>query len=92
MPNNLQPGMRNIQQDVYMTRLLTEMVESDDMLRPQSTRAFNGTWADKPYDFPNLYINLPVRFWSPDAMSTYSNDQNNRFLQRYGKPIPNNTR
>ena len=49
---------------------------------------FNGTYADKPYDFPKQYINIPVRYWEPDPLSTYSNDQNNRFIQRYGRPVP----
>lgn len=92
MPNNLQPGLRNVQPGVYMTQLISEMVESDDVLRPQSTTTFKASYADKSYDFPELYINLPIRYWKRDPLSTYSNDQNNRFIQRYGKPIPNNTR
>ena len=36
MPNNLQPGLRNIQQDVYMTKLIQEMVESMTCFVPRA--------------------------------------------------------
>lgn len=63
---------------------IATLVENDDMLRPQTTFGFKKDWADKPFDFPNLYIQepFPVKNWQP--IDTYANDHNTRFSQRYG--------
>lgn len=63
---------------------ISTLVENDDILRPQTTFGFKKGWAEKPFDFPNLYIQepFPVKNWQP--IDTYANDHNTRFSQRYG--------
>jgi hypothetical protein len=57
-------------------------VRVDDALRAQPTNRWTRYYNERAYDFPNLYISdpFPVLTWNP--VSTYSNDQNNRFDQR----------
>jgi hypothetical protein len=71
------------------TVLLDDIVRVDDRLRSQTTSTWKGQWGETPYDFPNLYIGgdpFPVRLFDP--ISTYSNDQNNRFNQRQPSIVP----
>jgi hypothetical protein len=64
------------------TIILDDVVRVDDALRSQTTSRWNRDYNEHPYDFPNLYIRdpFPILTWNP--VSTYSNDQNNRFDQR----------
>ena len=64
-----------------------ELIEVDDMLRPQSTSEFNKYYSSKPYDFPNKNVEcmLPQRTRGYDPESTRGEIQNGLFLQRYCK-------
>lgn len=58
-------------------------IDIDDLLRPQSTFRYNQQWTEKPFEFPNLYIqdSFPIKTWDP--VDTYAMDHNARFQQRY---------
>lgn len=56
-------------------------IESD--LREEPTTSWKKGWTEVPYDFPNRYIDRPVRFMDYNQISTFSDDQNTRFSQRY---------
>jgi hypothetical protein len=63
---------------------MVELADTWNALMPIDTLTDKKDWAAHPYDFPNQYISLPqfpVRMQDP--MSTYAEDQNNRFVQRY---------
>lgn len=65
---------------------IEDLVNTDDLLRPQSTFGYKKEWASQAFDFPNLHLedtSFPVKTWDP--IDTYSNDHNLRFQQRYGK-------
>jgi hypothetical protein len=57
------------------------MVES--ALREEPTTSWKKGWSEQAYDFPNTYVTLPVRVMSWDPGSTFSDNQNTRFVQRY---------
>ena len=57
------------------------MIESD--LREEPTTAWKKGWSEQAYDFPNSYVNLPLRVLEWNPISTFVDDQNNRFAQRY---------
>ena len=85
MGRNLQTDANTLQEGIWRgpsTTLLEDVVRVDDALRPQTTDRWNRWYNERAYDFPNLYIRerFPVMTWNP--LSTYSNDQNNRFDQR----------
>lgn len=85
MGRTLQTDAVTLQEQIWQgpaTIILDDVVRIDDMLRSQSTQRWNRFYNEQPYDFPNLYIRdaFPVLTWNP--VSTYSNDQNNRFDQR----------
>lgn len=85
MGRNLSTETNTLQEGIWQgpaTVLLEDIVRVDDALRSQSTSRWNRFYNEQPYDFPNLYIreSFPVLTWNP--ISTYSNDQNNRFDQR----------
>jgi hypothetical protein len=85
MGRNLSTEVNTLQEGIWQgpaTILLDDVVRVDDGLRSQSTSRWNRFYNERSYDFPNLYINapFPILTWNP--VSTYSNDQNNRFDQR----------
>lgn len=98
MGRNLSTEANTLQDGIWQgpaTVLLDDVVRVDDALRSQSTSRWNRFYNERSYDFPNLYIRerFPVLTWNP--ISTYSNDQNNRFDQRnprvaVGKSTENN--
>ena len=53
------------------------------MLREEPTTAWKKGWSEQPYDFPNSYVKLPLRVLSWDPISTFADQQNTRFVQRY---------
>jgi hypothetical protein len=57
------------------------MVESS--LREEPTTSWRNGWSEQAYDFPNTYVTLPIRVMSWDPGSTFSDNQNTRFVQRY---------
>lgn len=85
MGRNLRTDANTLQDHIWQgpaTVLLDDIVRVDDALRSQPTQRWNRFYNERAYDFPNLYIKapFPVLTWNP--ISTYSNDQNNRFDQR----------
>ena len=63
--------------------VLADMKEVESGLREQSTTAWRNGWSEQAYDFPNTYVTLPIRWMTWDPASTFVEDQNNRFAQRY---------
>lgn len=85
MVRNLQTDGLTLQENIWQgpaTITLDDVVRVDDALRSQTTSRWNRFYNERAYDFPNLYIRdpFPVLTWNP--ISTYNNDQNNRFDQR----------
>jgi hypothetical protein len=85
MGRTLQTDGLTLQEQIWQgpaTVVLDDVVRVEDMLRPQTTDRWNRFYNERANDFPNLYIQdpFPVLTWNP--ISTYSNDQNNRFDQR----------
>lgn len=78
-PYNLQPG-------VHMgpaTVNLVDIADTGSMLREASTTSWKKAKTEQAYDFPNSYVNLPLRVMSFDPINTTADDQNRRFAQRY---------
>ena len=63
--------------------VLQDKTDVESLLREEPTTGSRKTWAEKPYDFPNSYITMPVKVLDRNPISTYAEDQNNRFKQRY---------
>ena len=59
------------------------MVES--FLREEPTTSWKKGWSEQPYDFPNTYVTLPLRVIDWNPVNTFSDYQNERFVQRYSK-------
>jgi hypothetical protein len=85
MVNTLQPGLRTIEDGVFTQQFIAELVDIESDLREEPTTGRRKTYSERPYDFPNSYIDMPVRVWTADPGSTYAANQNLRFQQRYGK-------
>lgn len=75
----LQPGVWQGPATITMV----DIAETGSRLRPVDTLSWKSGWSEAPYDFPNSYVNLPLRVVGFDPISTYAIDQNNRFVQRY---------
>jgi hypothetical protein len=63
--------------------VLADKTDVESSLREQTTSAWKKGWSEKPYDFPNTYVNLPLRVIGWNPISTWSDLQNERFDQRY---------
>jgi hypothetical protein len=75
-----------LQPNVHMgpaTVVLADLADASSYLREQTTTAWKKGWSEQSYDFPNSYVTIPQRVMSWDPISTYADDQNNRFVQRY---------
>jgi hypothetical protein len=79
----LQPGLRMVQERGPLIPLLTEIVATDDILRPQMTSRFNRYWTEKPFDFPKMYSMPETRVWTKDPVTTRGDLQNILFGKRY---------
>lgn len=55
----------------------------EDLLRPQTTTGYKKGPSMQPYDFPNMYVNVPLAVMDVDPSSTRSEIQNRLFKQRY---------
>jgi len=75
----LQPGVWQGPATITMVDIATV----GSALRPVDTLSWKNGWAENSYDFPNSYVNLPLRVLGFDPISTYAIDQNTRFVQRY---------
>jgi hypothetical protein len=78
-PNVLQPGVWIGPAQV----VLEDQVQIESQLREQPTTAWKKGWSEQAYDFPNTYVKLPLRVLGWDPVSTYAENQNTRFVQRY---------
>jgi hypothetical protein len=67
------------------TVVLADLADTGSMLREQTTIGWKKNWTEDSYDFPNTYVNLPLRTVPFDPISSYADDQNARFSQRYAK-------
>lgn len=88
MPSSvLQPGLLMVEEGMYYGPKNTNYVDiimTDDALRSQTTSRNNKYYADKPYDFPELYIEKPEnRFLPWDPTSTYAMYQSMSYAKRY---------
>lgn len=75
-----------LQPNVHMgpaTVVLEDLADTGSYLREQTTTAWKKNWTEQSYDFPNTYVNLPLRTMPWDPISTYADEQNTRFVQRY---------
>ena len=63
--------------------VLSDKTDVESKLRERPTTAWKKDMTERPYDFPNSYVNLPQRVMSWDPISTFVDDQNTRFAQRY---------
>jgi len=68
--------------------VLADKTDVESTLREQTTSAWKKGWSEKAYDFPNTYVNLPLRvlWWNP--INTFGDIQNDRFEQRYYSKKP----
>lgn len=81
----LQPGLRSLETPGPLLPLIQDIVEEQSMLREVPTTRFNKYYAQEPYDFPNYYVDAPLRVMNFDPMSTRAEYQNHAFMKRYLK-------
>jgi hypothetical protein len=67
------------------TVVLADLADAGSDLRERSTTTWKKNPTEHPYDFPNNYVDLPIRFNAVDPISTYAVNQNTMFTQRYFK-------
>lgn len=75
-----------LQPNVHMgpaTVVLEDLADTGSALREQTTTAWKKGWSEQTYDFPNSYVTIPQRVMPWVPISTYADDQNDRFVQRY---------
>jgi hypothetical protein len=75
-----------LQPNIHMgpaTVVLADLADASSSLREQTTTAWKKGWSEQSYDFPNSYVTIPQRVMVWNPISTYADDQNNRFAQRY---------
>lgn len=65
------------------TITMVDIADTESALRPVDTLAWKKPYTEASYDFPNSYVDIPLRVLTWDPISTYVDDQNNRFAQRY---------
>lgn len=63
--------------------VLADKTQVESFLREEPTTSWKKGWSEQPYDFPNTYVNLPLRVLQWNPISTFVDDQNTRFVQRY---------
>jgi hypothetical protein len=82
---SLQAGLRSLEPTGTLLPLIIDIVNVDDALRPVDTSGFKKFTSEQPYDFPNFYVDAPVRVWTQDPISTTAEYQNTDFMRRYLK-------
>jgi hypothetical protein len=88
MPNVLSTSSLDLQKGVFYgpaNVVMEDLVNIESIIRPRDTLAWKKMYNEKPYDFPNTYVDLPIRWIQKDPVSTYAIEQNVRFSQRYKK-------
>lgn len=78
-PNILQPGVWIGPAQV----VLADAVSTESVLREEPTTSWKKAWSEQQYDFPNTYVTLPLRVLEWNPTSTFADNQNLRFQQRY---------
>lgn len=63
--------------------VLEDKTQVESMIREVTTTSWKKGWSEQAYDFPNTYVTLPLRTVTKDPMSSFVEDQNTRFVQRY---------
>jgi hypothetical protein len=82
---SLQAGLRKLEPTGTLLPLIIDIIDVDDALRPVDTSGFKKLISEQPYDFPNFYVDAPVRVMLQDPMSTTAEYQNTDFMRRYLK-------
>ena len=75
-----------LQKDIWIGPaqvVLADKTDVESTLQRQSTSAWKKGWSEKSYDFPNTYVNLPIRVLNWNPINTFGDIQNERFNQRY---------
>ena len=88
MPQTLDFSAVMLQPEVAMrpaTTVLADLADASSDLRERTTFTWKKNPTEHPYDFPNSYVNLPIRVQDKDPISTYAVNQNTMFTQRYFK-------
>jgi hypothetical protein len=63
--------------------VLEDKTQVESELRVRPTTNWRKDWTEAGYDFPNTYVTLPQRVMEWNPISTFVDDQNTRFAQRY---------
>lgn len=63
--------------------VLADKTDVESQLRERPTTAWKKDMTEQPYDFPNTYVTIPQRVMTWNPISTFVDDQNTRFAQRY---------
>jgi hypothetical protein len=63
--------------------VLTDKTQVESELRERPTTNWRKNRTEEAYDFPNTYVTIPQRVMSWNPISTFVDDQNTRFAQRY---------
>lgn len=63
--------------------VLTDKTQIESELRERPTTNWRKNMTEEAYDFPNTYVTIPQRVMSWNPISTFVDDQNTRFAQRY---------
>lgn len=63
--------------------VLEDKTDVESGLREEPTTAWKKGWSEQAYDFPNTYVNLPLRVLNTNPINTFGEYQNQRFVQRY---------
>lgn len=81
----LQPGLRSLETPGPLVPLLEDIAQVSDALREVTTTRFRRDLAAIQTDFPDSYVDIPLRVYLDDPLSTRSDVQNEAFMQRYLK-------
>jgi hypothetical protein len=85
MPVLLQPGLRSLETPGPIVPLLEDIAIVSDALREVTTTSFRRDIASIETDFPDSYVNIPIRVYLDDPISTRADTQNEAFMNKYLK-------
>ena len=63
--------------------VLADKTQVESEIRERPTTSWRKNMTEEAYDFPNTYVTIPQRVMSWNPISTFVDDQNTRFAQRY---------
>lgn len=81
----LQPGLRSLETPGPLVPLVEDIVILSDALREVTTTRFRRDLGAIHTDFPDAYVNIPLRVYVDDPVSTRADIQNEAFMKRYLK-------